>query len=91
MGYGFQGVLEAATEQGGGAIGPASAALASLAPTWHASGQPARSLLSLVISSLASMQPLQRLPLLSATLQGLPQVRDCRVFWKHPNIQLACH
>ncbi len=70
----MQGVLEAATEQGGGAVSPAAAALAALAPTWLASGQPVHSLLSIVISSLASMQPLHRLTLLSATLHGLPQV-----------------
>ncbi len=71
----MQGVLEAATEQGGGAMETASAALASLGPTWLAAGQPVHGLLALLTSSLASMQPLQRLPLLSATLQGLPQVR----------------
>ncbi|KAK9866983.1 hypothetical protein WJX84_002095 [Apatococcus fuscideae] len=69
----INGVLEAATEQGGGAMETASAALASLGPTWLAAGQPVHGLLALLTSSLASMQPLQRLPLLSATLQGLPQ------------------
>ena len=73
-----QGVLEAATEQGGGAIETASSALSALGPTWLASGQPVGSLLAIVISSLSSMQPLQRLPLLTATLQGLPQV-GCQV------------
>lgn len=70
----MQGVLGAATEQGGGAIESASATLAALGPTWLSAGQTAASLLALVIDRLAAMQPLQRLPLLSATLKGLPQV-----------------
>lgn len=71
---GAQGVLGAATEQGGGALESASATLAALGPTWFSAGQTAASLLALVIGRLAAMQPLQRLPLLTATLQGLPQV-----------------
>ncbi|KAK9825496.1 hypothetical protein WJX74_001182 [Apatococcus lobatus] len=68
-----EGVLGAATEHGGGAIESATAALAALGPTWLAAGQTTGSLLKLVTERLDAMQPLQRLPLLSATLKGLPQ------------------
>ena len=73
----MQGVLSAATEQGGGAIESASATLAALGSKWLAADQSTTSLLVLVTNSLEAMQPLQRLPLLSATLQGLPQVEPC--------------